>query len=188
MRTRTFKLNESEAQALQGAYVNCQDGATRTRYQAVRLYGIGYAVEEILLICSCSLRSLLEWCQHYRNEGISGLLDHRVGGNRSRLLALEVEALGQLLHRYTPAQLLGADNSGGDGTHWTIVDLQQVVGHRYGVRYKSLTSYRTLLERCDFSYQRATKQYKSRNEFNIMEFEEQLEKNSWMWHRPHQTP
>jgi len=178
MRRRTFKLNESEAQALQGAYVNCADGATRTRYQAVRLYGIGYGVEEILLICSCSLRSLLAWCQRYRNEGISGLCDHRVGGNRSRLLALEVEALGQLLHRYTPTQLLGTDHRHGDGTHWTIPDVQQVVEHRYGVRYKSLTSYRTLLARCDFSYQRATKQYKSRNELNVMDFEEQLEKNS----------
>ena len=48
---------------------------------------------------------------------------------------------------------------------------------RYGLRYQSLTAYRTLLARCDFSYQRATKQYKSRNEFKVMDFEEQLEKN-----------
>jgi len=178
MRRRTFKLNATEIAALQGAYANCADGATRTRYQAVRLYGISYAVEEILLICGCSLRSLLEWCQRYRHEGLSGLCDHRAGGNRTRLLALEVEALGQLLHRYTPAQLLGAEHRHGDGTHWTLPDLQQVVEQRYGVRYKSLTSYRTLLARCDFSYQRATKQYKSRNEFSVIDFEEALEKNS----------
>lgn len=188
MGTRTFKLKETEDQALQVAYLNCQDGATRTRYQAVRLYGIGYAVEEILLICGCSLRSLLEWCQRYRDEGLSGLLDHRVGGNRARLLALEVEELSQLLHRYSPAQLLGPERSDGDGTHWTLADLRQVVEQRYGIRYQSLTSYRTLLARCDFSYQRATKQYKSRNEFKVMDFEEQLEKNSSTWPRKHRTP
>jgi hypothetical protein len=48
MRTRTFKLTTSEEQALQVAYLHCQDGATRTRYQAVRLYGIGYAVAEVM--------------------------------------------------------------------------------------------------------------------------------------------
>lgn len=177
MGTRNFKINETEAQALQVAEENSPDGATRTRYQAVRLYGIGYAVSEIKLICGCSQRSLAEWCQRYRAEGLSGLLDHRVGGNRAQLLAVEVEALSQLLHRYTPGQLLGPAKHSGDGQHWTIVDLQHVVAQHYGVRYQSLTSYRTLFARCDFSYQRATKQYKSRNEVKVMDFEEQLEKN-----------
>jgi transposase len=142
MRTGTFKLNDNEASALQVAYLNSQDGATRTRYQAVRLYGIGFAVEEIVLICSCSLRSLLEWCQRYRDEGLSGLIDHRAGGNRARLLALEVEELSQLLHCYTPGQLLGPDQSSGDGQHWTLADLQKLVEQRYAVRYQSQTSYR----------------------------------------------
>lgn len=177
MGTRTFKLNEREAAALQSAYHDSQDGATRTRYQAVRMYGRGYAVAAIMDICGCSQRSLQGWCQHYREEGLSGLLDHRVGGNRARLLALEIEELSQLLHGYTPAQLLGPEQSSGDGQHWRIADLQRVVEQRYGVRYQSLTSYRTLLTRCGFSYQRTTKQYKSRNESKVMDFEEQLEKN-----------
>jgi len=178
MRTRNFKLNDAEAEALQVAYLNSQEGATRTRYQAVRLYGLGYAVTEIMHICGCSQRSLQEWCQRYRSEGLSGLIDHRAGGNRARLLALEVEELSQLLQRYTPSQLLGAEASSGDGQFWTLSDLQVIVAQRYGVRYKSLTSYRSLLARCDFSYQRATKQYKSPNEFKVMDFEEVLEKNS----------
>ena len=178
MRTRNFKLNDVEAEALQVAYLNSQAGATRTRYQAVRLYGMGYAVAEIMNICGCSQRSLQEWCQRYRTEGLSGLVDHRAGGNRARLLALEVEELSQLLQRYTPSQLLGPEMSSGNGQYWTLSDLQQIVAQRYGVRYQSLTSYRSLLARCDFSYQRATKQYKSRNEFKVMDFEEVLEKNS----------
>lgn len=179
MRRREFKLNEANEKALRVAYLNCRDGTTRTRYQAVRLYGIGYAVTEILLICSCSRRSLLEWCQRYQAEGIAGLVDHRLGGNHARLLALEIEELSRLLHTYTPVQLLGADASCGDGTYWTLDDLRQVVLNRFGVRYKSRTSYRTLLTRCGFSYQRATQQYKSHNEFKVMDFEEQLEKK-WL--------
>jgi len=188
MRTRTFKLSENQVQALQVAYLNCKDGAARTRYQAVRLYGSGYGVAEVVRICGCSLRRLLAWCQTYRSEGIAGLVDHRVGGNRARLLPLEIEALSELLHRTTPAQLLGADDSHGDGAHWSVADLQQVVLDKFGVRYQSVTSYRTLLARCDFSYQRATKQYKSRNEFKVMAFEEALEKKSLTSPRASPTP
>jgi transposase len=178
MRSQNFKLNETETEALQVAYLNSQDGATRTRYQAVRLYGTGYAVAEIMQICGCSQRSLQECCQRYRTEGLSGLIDHQAGGNRARLLALEVEDLSQLLQRYTPSQLLGPETSSGNGQHWTLSDLQQIVEQGYSVRYQSLTSYRSLWARYDFSYQRATKQYKSRNEFKVMDFEEALEKNS----------
>jgi transposase len=177
MRTRTFKLTGSEEQALQVAYLHCQAGATRTRYQAVRLYGMGYSVAEVLQICGCSLRSLLEWCQRYRAEGITGLVDHRIGGNRRRLQALEIEELSQLMHQFTPGQLLGPAATG-DGVHWCVGDLRQVVSNRFGVVYQSQTSYRTLLKRCSFSYQRAMKQYQSRNERKVMDFEEALEKNS----------
>jgi len=178
MRSRTFKLNESQVQELQIASLNCKDGATRSRYQAVRLYGSGYAVAEIQTICGGSLRRLLAWCQAYRREGIAGLVDHRIGGNRARLLPLEIEALSELLHRYTPAQLLGVDDSSGDGLHWSVADLRRVVLDKFDVSYQSLTSYRTLLARCAFSYQRTAKQYKSHNEFKVIDFEEQLEKNS----------
>jgi len=109
-----------------------------------------------------------------------------VGGNRSQLLTLEKEELSQLLQRYTPAQRLGPASSRGEGTHWTVSDVKQVVLNKFGVRDKSQTSYRTLLAYCDFSYQQTTKQYKSRNEFKVMDFEEQLEKNSST--RPRKNP
>ena len=126
MPRRTFKLNEEQTQALRVAYLNCRDGATRTRYQAVRLYGTGYPVTEILGICDCSRRSLLEWCRRYRAEGIAGLVDHRLGGNRARLRPLEIEEVSRLLHAYTPVQLLGVDASSGDGPYWTVDDVRQL--------------------------------------------------------------
>ncbi len=48
MPTRTFHLNEAQVSELYAAYLHCQDAATRTRYQAVRLYGSGYPVAQIV--------------------------------------------------------------------------------------------------------------------------------------------
>ena len=45
---RQFELSEDEVRELEQAQVRCKDGATRTRYLGVRLYGTGYPVEEIL--------------------------------------------------------------------------------------------------------------------------------------------
>ena len=42
MRQRTFHLEEAAANALNAAYLRPTDANTKTRYQAVRLYGLGY--------------------------------------------------------------------------------------------------------------------------------------------------
>jgi transposase len=85
MKTRYFQLSEAEVNELQGAYHNCNDAQTKTRLQAVRLYGQGRDVKEIEQICGCSRSSLMEWCRAYRQKGIAGLLDHRQGGNSAKL-------------------------------------------------------------------------------------------------------
>ncbi len=177
MRKRQFKLNEAEVKALQGAYHNSDDPLARIRFQAVRLYGQGYQVEEIERICGCSRPSLLEWCRDYRQEGLAGLLDHRQGGNAAKLKPLQLEALQALLQRYTPAQLFGQANCCGDGVFWTVPDLQRLVQERFSVIYRSRTSYRSLFAKCGLSRQRPGQYYKSRNERKVMAFEEELEKN-----------
>src|SRR5579885_2007628 len=154
MRTRPFRLSDEQANALQAAYLHCRDAETKTRYQAVRLYGLGYPVQQISDICACTPRSLLRWCQAYRAGGLVALLDHRQGGNRARLRPEQIEAIQNQLHRYTPVQLLGRDACPGDGHFWTVGDLALLLERDYGVVYQSPTSYRTLLAQCDFSYQR----------------------------------
>lgn len=47
MAKRKFKLTEQERNQLLQAYTLSKDAATRTRYQAVRLYGEGYNEGEI---------------------------------------------------------------------------------------------------------------------------------------------
>jgi transposase len=178
MSQRTFHLPSEEASMLQSAFLHCQDVHTKTRYQAVRLYGLGYAVAEIIDICACSRPSLMQWCRAYREGGVTALVDRRQGGNRARLSPLQIEAIQTQLHRYTPAQLLGRDDCQGDGQFWSVAEVACLLQRDYGVVYQSATSYQALLAKCDFSYQKPSKQYKSRNQTKVMEFEELLEKNS----------
>lgn len=176
MAKRKFELNETEVKELKGAYQQCQDGLTKTRYQAVRLYGTGYKVSEIEEISGCSRASLMEWGRAYRQYGIAGLVDQRRGGNRAKLKAVQLEHLHQRLEDYTPGQLLGTGHCYGDGQFWTVPDLAKLVKRDYQVEFKSETSYRSLFKRCNFSCQRPGSQYWSRNELASLEFEQQLEK------------
>ncbi len=177
MAKRKFRLTEAERKELRQAYGECQDAATRTRYQAVRLYGEGYPEQELEQITGCSRTSLMEWCRAYQEDHLHGLVDKRVGGNRAKLSKLQIEELQQMLHQYTPKERLGPRASTADGQFWTVEDLALVVRERYGIEYQSRTSYSCLLRLCGFSYQKTEKIFKSRSQIKVADFEEQLEKN-----------
>jgi transposase len=177
MAHRTFQLNDERANALMAAYHRAKDGLQRTRLQAVRLYGLGYAVTEIQTITGCARSSLMEWCRAYVEHGIAGLDDHRRGGNSAKLTHQQITDLECKLHQYTPRSLFGRDTATSDGQAWTVPDLRRAVAYWYGVTYQSVVSYATLFDRCGFSYHRPTKVFKSRNERAVLEFETQLEKN-----------
>jgi len=185
MAKRKFKLTKEEDNELKAAYHQCQDGQTKIRYQAVRLYGSGYPVAEIQEITGCSRPSLMEWCRVYRQTGVVGLVDKRQGGNRAKLKPEQLEHLQQQLERYTPQQLLGVNACYGQGEFWNVPDLAHLLERDYGISYRSASSYRDVFDRCDFSCQRPGTQYKSRNEFKVLEFEQELEKN---WSIPPKKP
>ena len=171
------KLTEAQIKELQAAQMSSEDAASAKRYQAVRLYGLGYAVETIQEICECGLPSLWEWNRKYHAQGVAGLVDQRQGGNRAALQPWAMEALHGWLHAYKPNQLLGPDEYSGNGEFWSLATLACLVEKRFSVRYQSLTSYRNLLAKCEFSYQRTTQQYQSCSPSKVMAFEEELEKN-----------
>ena len=177
MARRRFQLTKEQARELTYAYGSCKDGPTRTRYQAVRLYGTGYPTKGVMEITGCSRITLMEWCRKYRAQGVSGLSDKRVGGNAARLTQSQIHDLKNRLHAYTPAQLFGDTAATADGQFWTVVDLRRAMERRYGVSYQSPSSYLRYFDLCGFSYQRPDKVYKSRSEAKVLEFEAQLEKN-----------
>lgn len=177
MAKRKFHLTEHQVQELIQAYRQCSDGATRARYQAVRLYGTGYPLSEVQNITGCSTTSLMEWCQAFSASGAPALEDGRLGGNSAKLTAEQRAEIELRLHQYTPRDLFGAATDTPTGQFWTIEDLERAVEQWYGVRYSSRTSYANLLHACGFSYHRPAKVFKSQRSTQMMEFEEQVEKN-----------
>jgi transposase len=177
MAKRRFQLSESQRDALFTAYIQCEDGETRSRFQAVRLYGMNYAVKTIQEITGCSLRSLLEWVRTYQQAGLDALRDHRLGGNSAKLTPTQRAEVEMHLHQFTPKQILRQPYTR-DGQFWTIEDLADALAHWFGVRYNSRTSYYNLLRACGFSYQRTEKVFKSQRPLQIADFQETVEKNS----------
>jgi transposase len=177
MARRRFQLSEEQIKELTMAYATCKDGPTRTRFQAVRLYGIGYPVVQIMDITGCSRTSLMEWCAAYRQKESTALMDQRRGGNRARLTKGQIQDLKSRLHTHTPGDLFGSRAATLDGQFWTIPDLQQALEQWYGVSYQSRGSYHRYFDLCGFSYQRPAKVYQSRSQAQVAEFEAQLEKN-----------
>src|SRR5512137_1243472 len=108
MAQRRFQLTMSQLTELIQAYSECDDGIRRTRYQAVRMYGTRYAVEEICSLTRCSRTSLMEWCSAYRHHGLDGLRDGCLGGNSAKLTPAQRADLRRRLKTYTPRQVLGA--------------------------------------------------------------------------------
>ncbi len=188
MRKPAFKLSQAQSNELQGAYQQGDDARTQIRYQAVRLYGSGYPLAEVMQITGCSRTSLLEWCRAYRHYGVAGLVDQRNGGNSAKLSASELERLANQLHQYKPNQLFAAGEYTGNGEFWQVADVAQLLQRQYGVSYKSPNSYRTVLKRCGLSCQRPAQQYQSRSETKVMAFDEALEKNCSTQPKPHHRP
>jgi len=177
MPKRRTQLTDTQVSELTRAYTQSKDGVVRTRLQAVRLYGTGYPVDEILDIAGCSRTSLMEWCRKYRDSSLAGLLDHRQGGNHSKLTARQRQEVQARLEQYTPRALFGPHTATADGQYWTVEDLKQALAQWYNLTYKSHSSYYALLLACGFSYQQTERVFKSRRELQVLEFEQQVEKN-----------
>jgi transposase len=177
MAKRQFRLTTQETNQLLAAYQQCRDGPTRSRYQAVRLYGTGYAATEVMAITGCSRTSLMTWCRLYGQHGPNVLVDKRMGGNCAKLTREQIHDLAEHLVEYTPQQLFGASAASPGGQFWTVEDLACAVERRHGVIYRSRSSYLSLFDRCGFSYQRTERVFKPRREAQVAAFQEQLEKN-----------
>ena len=178
MAKREFTLTDTEAKELHQAYATCADGAERTRLQAVRMYGTGWAVSAIIEITGCSWRSLARWCHDYGQVGRESMTDQRNGGNRALLSADQRAEIKQKLLQYTPQDIFGPEHqSTGARAYWSVPDLRRAVERWTGVVYQSAQSYRDLLRDCGFSYQRTERRYRSRKEVDVATFSEQVEKN-----------
>ena len=177
MAYRNFELSEQERAELRRAYDGTRDTRFQERVQAVRLYGEGRAVSDIQAIVGCSERSLLRWCERYRQHGVDGLISGWHGGNNARLTGSQRAAVVAKVERYRPDQLLPSELRVSRGAFWTVSDLRIGVQYWYGVSWRSDNSYRTLLAQAGLSLQRTENVYRSRPDaLTIADFEAGLEK------------
>ena len=177
MGKRIFSTSEAEANALLAAHQATNDGAYRTRLLAVRLYGIGYTAAQVGEITGSPRSTLLDWCRTYKNSGITGLDDHRQGGNSRKVTTVQLGEISRTLRLYTPRSRFGPEASTPDGLAWTVLDLKRLLNDEYGIVYHSIVSYYTIFARVGYSYHQPTASYRSRNEAAVVEWQAQLEKN-----------
>jgi transposase len=177
MAKRDFHLTPNEISGLWQAYDTADDPQEQRRWQAVRLYGEGWRVSEIEAITGCSEASLHRWARQYRQQGVDGLRSQWQGGNRALLSADQRAQLAATVQQVPPDQVLGTHQRRQQTPFWTLEDLMVLVEQRYGVRWHSRTSYRTLMRACGLSVQRVSKRYRSRpSDQAIADAEAALEK------------
>src|SRR5689334_11225897 len=131
MAKRQFTLTEAEQNALRRAEGQATDGRTVKRLQAVRLYGSGYAVSEIMAVTGCSWRALMDWCAAYRRAGPGGLSSHWQGENALKLSREQRADLRDKLGHYKPSQVLEEEVRVSQGEFWTVSDVALVVERWY---------------------------------------------------------
>jgi transposase len=177
MARRIFRVDDEQRGELQQAYDTAKNTRFQQRVQAVRLYGEGRLVSDIQAIVGCSERSLLRWCERYREHGLAGLHSGWHGGNNARLTPTQrVEAIAKI-QQYRPDQLLPPEVRVSRGTFWTVSDIRIGLQRWYQVTWRSDNSYRTFLAQTGLSLQRTENTYRSRpDDLTIADFEAQLEK------------
>lgn len=179
MANRQFHLNDKQVNELKRYEHQSRRPDEFKRLQAVRLYGTGHALADILEIVGCGASSVRIWAMQYRQYGETGVLSHY--GNscqNARKLSIEQEQdLREKLTGYRPDQVLPQADCHGTGEFWTVEEVKTVVKKWYGVMYRDVSSYRNLLHRCGFSYQKTEQVYKSRpSATDVADFEAELEK------------
>src|ERR1700736_4783785 len=177
MAKRAFELSDAQVMALRVAEGKTRDVHELRRLQAVRLYGSGQpiiAVEDSVGVSESTVR---RWVGDYVRAGRSGLKPGWQGGNANKLSVSQRAELKEKLHTYRPDQLLSAPLRVSVGAFWTVSDLEIAVEEWFGVVYQSEESYRTLLYRSGFSYQRSEGVYRSQpSQAAIADFEADCEK------------
>lgn len=179
MATRQFELNETQIKELKQQEQQTRRVSELKRLQAVRFYGSGRKLEDIMDIVGCGESSVRIWAMAYARAGLEGLLSgYDRSSQNARKLSQDQEAeLSERLHSYRPNEVLALEACQGSGQFWTVETVKDVVEKWYGVSYAYIGSYRNLLHRCGFSYQRSERVYKSRpSAVDVADFEAELEK------------
>src|SRR5262245_48107567 len=106
MAKRAFRLDETGIRQLREREQQTGSVAELKHLQAVRLYGSGTGMAQIINVTGCAESSIREWVQDYKREGLVGLRPHyeRSAQNASKLTEAQRADLCDRLHHYRPDQ------------------------------------------------------------------------------------
>jgi|FLYN01.1.fsa_nt_gi putative transposase len=172
MGKRQIDLTEAEIRQFRQAEAQMREGYELRRLQAIRLYGSGVRLAEIMDLVGAGASNIRQWAMTYRAEGIAGLRSKWQGQNANKLTAEQRAFVKARLQHYRPVDLQLSD-----GVYWTVSDLRVAVEQWFGVVYQDETSYQRLLHQSGLSYQRTAKVYRSKpSAVAVAQFEAELEK------------
>ncbi len=172
MAKRQLELSETEIGQLRQAEATTRNVRELKRLQAIRLYGTGINLRDIMDIVGAGESTIRQWAMSYRSDGVGGLRSKWDGKNANKLSDEQRQQIKERLHQSHPVDLQISQS-----VYWTVSDLRIAVEKWFGVVYQDESSYQTLLHRSGFSYQRTAKIYRSQpSELNIAAFEAELEK------------
>ena len=177
MAKRQLQLTEKEVAAFRQRENETKDILEQRRLQAVRAYGTGVAIRDILSVVDCHEDSVRQWASQYQAQGLAGLASKWSKDNASKLSQSQRADLRERLKSTRPDEVIAKEKRSSQGQFWTVSDLQIVVEEWYEVVYRDIGSYRRLLKESGFSYQRTEQVYRSRpSEAEVADFEAELEK------------
>ena len=179
MAKRQFELNDEQVKELKRYEQQSKRTMELKRLQAVRLYGSGRTLSDIVEVVGCGESSVRIWAMQYSESGVFGLLaNYEKSSQNARKLTYKQEYdLREKLRQYRPMDVMAQEMCHGSGEFWTVEDVKHMIAEWYDVSYQDVSSYRNVLHRCGFSYQKAEQVYKSRpSQVDVANFEADLEK------------
>lgn len=117
--------------------------------------------------------------KRYLAEGITSLIDQRLGAPKELLTKKQREEILDTLKTKTPNECGYAHD------FWTTSILGAYIERTYRVRYKSKTSYRLLFRKADFTYHKPERIYHEHNEQEIAQWKKRTKpKLKKLWQEP----
>jgi transposase len=180
---RIANLPRKAVDRLRRSYKQTKSPKEKERYHALWLKARGYKREEICELLGIGSRTLGRWIQKYNRSGLTSLQDKPQFGNHRNLSNKQKDQVKQLIHQKKP------DDLGYRGKFWDIGILKRLVKDKFGVMYKSQTSYRVLFKWCGFSYHKPDKVNKKQSVKSIKDWEKKIKKDwrgiaqemGWYW-------
>lgn len=138
------------------------------RAQAILLLDNNIDLEVIQMTTGYSRRRIFFCRQSYAKEGLKGITDKRKKKTKLLLTRRQRQEIDSILSNETPKAY------GYEREHWTTAILADLIEIRYGVRYKSKTSYYLLFKANKFSFHKPGKVYEKHDPEKAAKWREEV--------------